>query len=505
MLNFCILPMGIIPGAPLKLYRTAHKIVSPGKFISFTITLLTCFLFNQGFAQQPAISWTQPFTTKGNFTFTGLQDSNLVVIQNRSNKEVVSRSFTPALTVAKETSTTYVSTGEPASYLISFISDSGLAHIRYQYDKKKDQIAISGERPGKIQLLATMKANLQSFIYAVYSGDRSKLLICNFYFRRKEAKVEREFIVLSTSTGQVFHSGTFTYNFSTETSDEIQVDNVGNAYFESASYQRTGSKLSGKSRATQHVTVFSPNGRSVVFTIDFPGSYIPGVDIIQEQHNAVYIGGLAYDEATRATRISSADLFLYRIDSERLLYTDSVYVTVNGLYQEGRLDENDRLPYTIRHIYEKKSGELVVIAEQYQRTFNQYSSSEKYHDISCIRLKSDHSFGSLIRIPKLQAGVDNPSIISTFIHEKVFLFYNDLQENLDVTGEMVKYVANKKEKNGLFLITIDPDFRFKKELLYGYDSGQPMPVLKAGYAIDNRTIFLCSEEQVGLLKIPVRE
>ncbi|MBL7758045.1 MAG: hypothetical protein JNL59_11630, partial [Chitinophagaceae bacterium] len=72
--------------------------------------------------------------------------------------------------------------------------------------------------------------------------------------------------------------------------------------------------------------------------------------------------------------------------------------------------------------------------------------------------------------------------------------------NLHSTGESVQYVANKKDKNGLFLVTIGQDFRYKKELLYGYDSGQPMPVLKTGYAIDNRRILLCSDEQVGLLK-----
>lgn len=472
----------------------------PGKLISFCALILFFSLYNPIFAQQPFINWSQPFTSKGNFNFAGLQDSNFVVIQNRTDKEVVVRSFSPALAATAETVLPFAGPEPPASYLISFISDSGLVHTRYQYDRKKDLMTISTDRSGKIQVLAAMKAIPQSFVYAVFSANRSKLLICNFYYHRKTNTVERDFVVLSTSANQVLYSGTFAFNSLTGTSGEIKVDNLGNAYFGSTTYQRSSSKLSGKLHATQQVTVFTTNGRSVVFSVDFPGKYIPGIDIIQEHNKAVYITGFAYEEATRATRLTSADLFLYRIDPVQLVYTDSVYTTVNGLYPEGKLKEDDRLPYTIRHIYEKTTGGLVVIAEQYQQVTSQYSTKEKYNDIACIGLNSDQSFQTMARIPKLQFDFDNPSFLSTFIQDKVFLLYNDLQENLHSTGESVQYVANKKDKNGLFLVTIGQDFKYKKELLYGYDSGQPMPVLKTGYAIDNRRILLCSDEQVGLLK-----
>ncbi|MBN8688163.1 MAG: hypothetical protein J0M10_14150 [Chitinophagales bacterium] len=450
-------------------------------------------------AQQPTFNWSQPFTSKGNFRFAGLIDSQLVVIQSRAGKEVVVRRFSPSLAVTTETVQTFASPETPASYLISFVSDSGLVHTLYQYDRKKDLMTISTDWAGRIQVLAAMKAIPQSFVYAIFSADRSKLLVCNFYYHRKTNMVEREFIVLSSSAGQVLYSGSFRLNSREATSGEIKVDNLGNAYFGSTTYRQAGSKLSAKSIATQHVTVFSASGRSVAYSFEYPGRYVPGIDIIQEKNNAVYIAGLAYDEEVKATRISTADLFLYRIDPVRLIYTDSVYITVNGLYPEGKLKKDDRLPYTIRHIYEKTTGGLVLIAEQYQQISTQYSTSEKYHDIACIQTGKDQRSGSVVRIPKFQFDTDNPSILSAFIQDTVYLLYNDLQENLHATGESTQYVSNKKDRNGLFLVTIGKDFQYKKELLYGYDSGQPMPVLLAATPIDNRRIFLCSDEQVGVL------
>lgn len=467
----------------------------------FFFTLLLIFSFSYRVsAQQPTFNWSQPFTSKGNFKFAGLIDSQLVVIQSRAGKEVVLRRFSPSLAVTTETVQTFASPETTASYLISFVSDSGIVHTLYQYDRKKDLMTISTDRAGRIQVLATMKAIPQSFVYAIFSADRSKLLVCNFYYHNKTNMVEREFIVLSSSTGQVLYSGVFSLNFRKATSGAITVDNLGNAYFGSTTYRQAGSKLSAKSIAIQHITVFSANGRSVAFSFEYSGRYVPGVDIIQEKNNAIYIAGLAYDEEVKTTRISTADLFLYRFDPVRLIYIDSVYATVNGLYPEGKLRKDDRLPYTIRDIYEKTTGELVVIAEQYQQIRTQYSTSEKYHDIACIQLGKDQGSGSIVRIPKFQFDTDNPSILTTFIHDTVYLFYNDLQENLHAAGESTQYVSNKKERNGLFLVTIGKDFQYKKELLYGYDSGQPMPVLQAATPIDNQRIFLCSDEQVGVLK-----
>jgi hypothetical protein len=471
------------------------------KSICYKFLSLACYLFplviaNKCIAQIPNFCWSEKFNTKGDFRFVGFKDSSLYAVQNRENKDVVLRSFTPALRLNNETIWSVASGGPPANYLLSFISDTGLVHIMYQYDRKKDSLIISTSSNS----ISSMKAGSTRFVQAFYSADRSKLLICNSYYHRKTRNTDRDFIVLSTATSKLIYSGTFSYNYLLETPDGIHVDNLGNAYFGTITYQRTGSKLSGKSNAIHHVKIISPGGSTAAFTVSFPGKYVPGIDIVEEENNAVYIAGLSYDGDIKASRTSSADLFLYRIDPERLLYRDSVHTTVNGLYQEGKLKEDDRLPYTIRHIYEKTSGELVIIAEQYQQIFNQYSTREKYHDISCIQLNKDQSFGSIVRIPKLQYDFNNPSIVSTFINDKAYLLYNDPQENLAATGESVQYAANNKDKNGLFLVTIGQDSQVKKELLYGYDSGKPMPVILSSYIINNRTIFICSDERVGLLK-----
>ncbi len=64
-------------------------------------------------AQQPTFNWSQPFTSKGNFRFAGVIDSQLVVIQCRARKEVVIRRFSPSLAVTTETVQTFASPETP--------------------------------------------------------------------------------------------------------------------------------------------------------------------------------------------------------------------------------------------------------------------------------------------------------------------------------------------------------------------------------------------------------
>jgi hypothetical protein len=447
-------------------------------------------------AQLPIFIWSEHFDTKGDFRFAGTRDSSLYACQNKENKEVVVRDFTPGMKLRKQSSLSYGGNDNPGHFLISFISDTGLVHISYLQDKKKDSIFIlKGGRT-----ISSMKAGSTSFVQAFYSADRSKLLICNFYLHRKTKIADRDFIVVSTVSGQPVYSGSFSYNYVLVTPESIAIDNFGNAYFGSASYERTGGTFSAKSKAIHHLQRFTPEGASQWFTFNFPGRYIPGIDLVQDTHNYLYIAGFAYNEEVKASRTSEADLFVYRIDPVQPVYTDSIYIAVSGLYPEGKLKADDRLGYSIRDLFTNSTGGFVMVAEQYQQTIGQYSNSEKYNDIVCIRLDKDRRSVSVARIPKMQFGFDNPSIVSTMIHDTVYILYNDLKENLEATGETLKLVANKKEKNGLFLVTIGPDNKVKKELLYGYASGQPMPVILSSYLINDRTLFLCAEKQVGVVK-----
>lgn len=473
-----------------------YPLVTRRFFFSLPILLLLVVIAPVCPAQKPVFSWSEKFTTKGDFRFAGYRDSNFYAFQSRGNKEAVVRSFSQGLLVKEERILSFATGENPANYLLSFISDTGLVHVSYLHDKRKDSMFIyNGSR-----CISSMKASSTSFVQAFYSADRSKLLICNFYIHRKSKNADRDFIVLSTASGQSIYSGTFSYNYIQQTPESIDIDNLGNAYFGTTSYQQRGSKLSGKSDAIHHLQLFSPRGTGAAFTFHFPGKYIPGIDVVQGNNNRIYIAGLAYDGDVKASRTSSADLFLYRIDPVQSVYADSAYLTIQGLYPEGKLKADDRLPYSFRYIYENTSGELVLLAEQYQQTISQYMTKERYHDIACIRLQRDRSFGSLARIPKLQFDFDNPSVVGTFIDDQVFLLYNDLQENLEATGESLKFVANKKEKNGLFLVTIGPEGQMKKELLYGYDTDNPMPLILYSSILNDRTIFFCADEQVGIVK-----
>lgn len=463
-------------------------------------------LFNQSFAQTLTFKWADKVITEGDFHFCGRADSIMYTVQKKNNKTVYIRSYKPGLDLKNETTVAFDNAASPSSHLLSFVSGTGLTHLQYFFSKKDDQFRVSTSswdpalnHPAGLADLLTMKANSYTMLQAYFSGDRSKLLLHNSYFQRKTAMIDQEFAVLDVATGKVLFKGICSYSFERESPGTVSVDNDGNAYFGLTEYIRTGSKLSGKRKTREKLFVFLKEGTKKEYSFSYEGRYMQGIEVIQGEDNIVYVAGFSYGEGTKETSLSEAGLFIGQFSKDRLSLGDSAVITVKGLFPEKKLDEDDRIPYTVRNIYKKTTGGFVVVAEQYQSIVGQYSNTHKFNDIACIQLKNDLSFESATRIPKRQFGADNPSIICNFLNDRLYILYNDRQENLNATDEDIQYPANNKEKNGLFLLTIEPGGQQKKELIYGYDTGKPIPVIAHCYVMDNRTVFLSSGEQAGVL------
>lgn len=468
------------------------------------LRLVSIFLLisTPALSQPLSFKWSDKVPTKGLVNFSGIRANQFFTSQSTDAKTVLLRTFDADLKLVQEE--TLPVDGKNEDYLMSFVSDSFFVGIKAVTPGKKATI-LSFTKYNLFQkteptttVVSEMKGGYRGFVFAYYSQDRSKILITNFAFKASTQTTERDFIVVDTKKASIMYSGTMS---SEGNSDDVGVSNEGLAWFSLTQNYREDGKRFGKIRFRQRILFYSTTGISNDLIIQLNGKYTPGLDIVQGTSNNLFLAGFAYEDGADSKNLSKGELYIYSVNAINGKLLDSVFTPFNGLYPEGKVKLEDRLPYSIRSIYPTSTGGYIVLAEQYQFIIGQYANSQKFHDIAVIRLGKKFEFESATRIPKRQFGIDNPSFISTLVNDTLYLLYNDHIENLNAAPDEIRYPANKQEKNGLFLLTIDGNLNPTKKLLYRYDSGQPMPDILKSYKLTDRKFVLPAEAQWGMLRV----
>jgi hypothetical protein len=459
-------------------------------------------MFNRASSQNLSFKWSEKVQTKGIIKYCGISTNLFFTSQIQDTRTVLFRSFDSTLKLKKED--TLISANKNEEYLTSFATDSHYVHVIAQKESRKQtkifliKTSLNNSFQTNTSEVAELKDGYRGFVFTYYSQDRSKLLITNSNFIAKTSTNERNFVVINTASGDVQFSGSTSIQ---GVNEQIGVANNGTVWLSALQVYSWKNRLVEKPKTQQKIIFVTPDTKEKEFTIRFDDKYTPGFDFIQSNAGEWYITGFAYDNNSKVNRLSISELFVYKVDSESGIVTDSTFTNFTGLFPENKLNLEDRLPYTIKHLYKRNDGGYTVLAEQYQFIIGQYSNSQKYNDIACIQLSKDFSFESVVRIPKLQYGTDNPSFLSTVIGNTVYLIYNDLTENLNAEGDKLSYPSNKQNKNGLFLISIDNKGKYKKQLLYDYSSGEPMPQILLSTVLNNDTILLTADSQIGTVII----
>lgn len=468
------------------------------------LRLISIFLLisTTSLSQPLSFKWSDKVPTKGLVNFSGIKGSQFFTSQNTDEKTVLLRTFDADLKIVQEE--TLAVDGKNEDYLMSFVSDSFFVGVKAITPGKKATILtftkynLFQKTEPITTVVSEMKGGYKGFVFAYYSQDRSKILITNFAFKASTQTTERDFIVVETKTAGILYSGTMS---SVGSNDDIGVSNEGLAWFSVTQSYREDGKRFGKFKARQRTIFYNATGISNDFTIQLDGKYTPGLEIIQGTGSNLYLTGFAYEDGADSRNLSKGELYFYRMNAVNGRLIDSVFSPFDGLYPEGKVKLDDRLPYSIRSIYPSNTGGYIVVAEQYQFIIGQYSNAQKFHDIAVLRLSKNFEFEAAMRIPKRQFDVDNPSFISTIINDTLYLLYNDHLENLEAAPNDIRYPANKQEKNGLFLVTIDENLKPTKKLLYRYDSGEPMPNILQSYKLTDRKFALPAQAQWGVLRV----
>jgi hypothetical protein len=466
----------------------------------YRIGFILLLIFSKVAAQDLSFKWSEKVPAKGIIKYCGTSANHFFTSQIQDARTVLLRRFDSALQLKKDD--TLVLTNKNEEYLTSFATDSHFVHVIVQRESRKQTniLLIKTSLQNPLQATTTVvgvfKDGYRGIVFAYYSQDKSKLLITNFNFVAKTLSIDRDFVVINTASGNVqFTGNTSIQGFN----DHIGVTNNGLVWLNAEQIYSKQIRLLEKTKTQQKIVFISSDNKANEYIIRFDTKYTPGVDIIEGEGSDLYVTGFAYDNDSKASRLSESELFIYTVDSEKGTVTDSSFTSFSGLYPDGRIKVDDRLPYTLKSIYKRNDGGYTLLAEQYQFISGQYSATFKYNDLACIQLSKGFKFESVARIPKVQYGTDNPSFLSTVIGDTVYLIYNDLTVNLNAVDDNLSYPSNKQSKNALFLVTINKNGKFRKEVIYDYASGKPIPQILSSFVLNSHTMYLAADAQVGIL------
>lgn len=342
-----------------------------------------------------------------------------------------------------------------------------------------------------------LKDGYRSLVYAYLSPDHSHLLVTNFSIKVSTQTITRDFVLINTRTGSVVSTGTTSIEGGNES---IGVTNTGLIWTSAIQNQSKYNKLLAKVKSQYKVIFTKPDNTTTEYVLRWDNKYTPGIDIIDGDGTTAYLTGFAYENDAKLNTGKGNELYVYTLNTETGLITDSAFTMLNGLYPPNRLKEEDRLPYTVRGIHKKADGSYALLAEQYQLITGQYGVTQKYNDIASVQLQKDFTVSSLTRLPKMQYGSDNPSCLAVFTGDTIDLFYNDLKENDNAPEDKLAYPSNKSIKNALFHIRIDAANKPTKQILYDYANGEPVPVIK-GSIVEKGEVVLMAEGMMGVMKI----
>lgn len=149
-----------------------------------------------------------------------------------------------------------------------------------------------------------------------------------------------------------------------------------------------------------------------------------------------------------------------------------------------------------------------AISSGFKSPMVSYSYVKKYGDIAVINFKKNFEIESTTRIPKLQSNFKNVSITQTFKDDLVYVFYDDLIVNFELSNEddlkknvFKSYNPNLLKERSIFSIVVQPDGKYKKYKIFDYKNDTREPVLRNSFYLKNGDLITKTFNHIGLIKL----
>lgn len=495
------------------------------KYLGFFMLFLTLGVQ----AQQIDLTWSEKIKTKKkNISVLGGKEGNYFTGHANNDNYFVCRKYNNKMKMVKEEVVPFELDEKRFMHLRSMFVNNKIVHIISEHKRKEDKKLLLAaftdmdlKSSGKTLVLDEASDEAMTFGVTLLSPDSTKVLV---YHENPGSKKD-----LGTLSLKVYKSDFMDIIldklvqipiknkfFSTES---INVDNLGNVYILAKIIREGKERSKGQSELYYKLIIFDKDtANPSEFDFDFENQEISSIEILPSKNNTLICTGFISDIengflSKKVSKVSD-EMFTAMIDCNTKKLGAISKVKVEGLYPEKIKKSEEYVPYRIRKIFPKDNGGYVVVAEQYKMEVRTYSTmnggmrtviKNYFCDIACLHVDNKGELESITKVPKYQLNAGNPSILTTYVNGNTYIIYEDLTKNLDArndkeTKRSTESMLSSDSKNSLFLLTIAPDGKPKKEILFNYKESDIRPNILESCYIDDNTIILKAENQIGELK-----
>lgn len=486
--------------------------------------------FTTGLQAQTAIQWSQPFGSKNQPEWLGVQQGRYYFAQLSKDSGLQVWAYAPNGSQVCRSALDPKAFGKSVDYKWTTLRQDGPVHYFYEDIKKEGlRLAGLGTADGCAPLAAPEplskpgEMNFYSF-YRTGNSPNGDFKIKYLDFITTKGGL-LHYIVLDKN-GKVATFDSYNFGHLKGVLTEAFVDNNGQPYLLLRNYRLKKDREPGQAEQYSVWVKLEKGKEPKVFPLDYPNLQLAGVDVLPAPENGFYLAGFAYpfegepknliprDVVTSSMDIRNnnkdvlaTQLFLFEYDTEKveLVKKMATGVPVHLLFDTASNKAEDLIPYAIRQVYPAQDGGFQLVCEQYQSTRMISGANNnyyfKFYDIAVIETNARQVPENVWRFPKRQTGGAEASVLSTRINNRLYLLYADLQENLNLPpGGKPKMAAGKDEKNGLVVATIAGGKLERKEILYPFQEGQPVPQVLRSTVIAPGEVLLMAKERFGVVK-----
>ncbi len=501
-----------------------QKTINKMKYLKLLLLLATISLH----AQSIELKWAEKIKTKGYVSILGGKNGRYYTIHKDNDDHLIGREYDSELNFKTEKPINFNIDAKKYSYLGAYFVKDRIAHFVKENDRKADKDILLGaftdmslNTSDKTLVLDEADEKALNFGLRSISPDSTKVVVYNELKGKKKDPSTLNFKVYNSDfTNLILDKAVQlpikSSKFSTQS---IDVDNLGNVYVLAKIFKEKEEKVKGQSEFYYKLVVINKDDKAKEFDFDYPEKEIESIGVIPGANDTMICTGFlkilnsGFFGKGKKTLISD-EMFSANIDCKTLELKSSKKYELEGLYPEKPKSSEDYVPYKVRNIFQRADGGSVVVAEQYKLVVvtrstpnGTYTTTYFYYcDIAIININSKSEVESVSKMPKYQLNAGNPSILSTYYNDKVYIIYEDLEKNAEAqndkeTKRSTKSLFSSSSKNALFLLTVEPSGEMKKEVIYSYKESKIRPRILSSMVISKNEIILNADDQIGVLKI----
>ncbi|MDN3675290.1 hypothetical protein QWY99_19850 [Flavobacterium branchiarum] len=485
--------------------------------------LLVCV---QSFSQNVSLRWSDKFKSNGNEVIVGGKSGNYYTRNTTKDNNLIFKTFDDKAVLRKESDADFKLAKIEYEYVKNYFLGKDIIHILSEHKRKKKTLSIYASKTNKDfepidETMVLSEVNYKDMVkYGVkMSPDSTKIVVWTELKGKKKSKPNSiEYKIFDTKLKNVLKEKTVILPQNAEDMRVYNclIDDYLNFYVNSQITKPKKEQKKEESETYYSVFVYGKNDELKNIACDYKNKFIDSYYLNITKDNTLICTGFLSPIIkgflkSKKREMVSDEIFIVKNDCKTLAEKENKVISVSSLYPEKVSKVSEYVPYKVREVHELNDGSLSIVAEQYKAVYHSGYKGNGYFvyyycDIAVINLDNKSQVKGMVKIPKYQQDVRNPSLLTTTYKGKTYVVYEDETKNDNVnTDKEIKKstssIFSRDKNNSLFLVTVNAKGEMKKEIIYSYDKSEIRSNFSKCEVIKDGEIMLNANDYIGILKI----